>query len=160
MTLEVIIFFYCHKKLLIYFDNYLVEDDDKEVSMGAGEDRNVHGYGGGVGLVQPHAKVTFTAQQQQDKHACDKLKYTVFIFQHRCALYVQNRVHRVATAAFWRTFHHEGKISPGWWGCGVHAHPLSLHLPSPVKLQCTVQLSGQTPKSIKRKNGKYCTSSL
>ncbi len=36
--------------LLIDFDNYLVEDDDKEVSMGAGEDRNVHGYGGGVGL--------------------------------------------------------------------------------------------------------------
>jgi hypothetical protein len=28
-------------------------------------------------------------------------------------------------------------------GGGVHAHPLSLHLPSPVKLQCTLQLSGQ-----------------
>jgi len=26
----------------------------------------------------------------------------------------------------------------------VHAHPLSLHLPSPVKLQCTLQPSGQT----------------
>jgi hypothetical protein len=25
-----------------------------------------------------------------------------------------HKVHRVATAAFWRTFHHEGKISPGW----------------------------------------------
>jgi hypothetical protein len=25
-------------------------------------------------------------------------------------------------------------------GGGVHAHPLSLHLPSPVKLQCTLQL--------------------
>jgi hypothetical protein len=25
-----------------------------------------------------------------------------------------HRVHRVATAAFWRTFSHEGKISPGW----------------------------------------------
>ncbi len=54
-----------------------------------------------------------------------------------------HRVHRVATAAFWRTFSDEGKISPGWWGWGVHAHPLSLHLPSPVKLQCTLQLSGQ-----------------
>ncbi len=52
-----------------------------------------------------------------------------------------HRVHRVATAAFWRAFHYEGKISPGWWGWGVHAHPLSLHLPSPVKLQCTLQLS-------------------
>jgi hypothetical protein len=27
---------------------------------------------------------------------------------------------RVATAAFWRTFHHDGKISPGWWGGGVY----------------------------------------
>ncbi len=54
-----------------------MEDDDKEVSMGAGKDRNVHGYGGGVGLVQPHAKVPLTAQQQQDKHACDKLKHTM-----------------------------------------------------------------------------------
>ncbi len=25
-----------------------------------------------------------------------------------------HRVHRVATSAFWRTFSHEGKISPGW----------------------------------------------
>ncbi len=54
------------------------------------------------------------------------------------------RVHRVATAAFWCTFSDEGKISPGWWGWGVHAHPLSSHLPSPVKLQCTLQLSGHT----------------
>ncbi len=49
------------------------------------------------------------------------------------AQFGNHRVHRVATPAFWRTFHHEGKISPGWWGWGVHAHPLSLHLPSPVK---------------------------
>jgi hypothetical protein len=34
-----------------------------------------------------------------------------------------HRAHRVATAAFWRTLHHDGKISPGWWGWGVHAHP-------------------------------------
>jgi hypothetical protein len=78
MTLEVIIVFYTARQLRIDFENYLVEDDDKEVSMGAGEDRNVHGYGGGVGLVQPHAKVPLTAQQQQDKHACDKLKHTMF----------------------------------------------------------------------------------
>ncbi len=57
---------------------------------------------------------------------------------------VYHRVHRVVTAAFWRTFHHEGKIRPGWRGWGVHAHPLSLNLPSPVKLQCTLKLSGQT----------------
>jgi hypothetical protein len=35
-----------------------------------------------------------------------------------CANYLYHRVYRVATAALWRTFHHEGKISPGWcvWG--------------------------------------------
>ncbi len=31
-------------------------------------------------------------------------------------------VHRVVTAAVWRTFHHEGKISQYWWGWGVHTH--------------------------------------
>ncbi len=49
--------------------------------------------------------------------------------------------HRLATATFWRTFHHDGKISPGWWGWGVHAHPLSLYLPSRPKLQYTVRSS-------------------
>ncbi len=43
-------------------------------------------------------------------------------------LSVTHRVHRVATAAFWRTFIYEGKIRPAWGGWGVHAHPLSLHL--------------------------------
>ncbi len=28
----------------------------------------------------------------------------------------------------------DGKISPGWWGWGVHAHSLSLYLPSRTKL--------------------------
>ena len=27
---------------------------------------------------------------------------------------IKHRVHRVVTAAFWRTFGHEAKISPGW----------------------------------------------
>jgi len=36
------------------------------------------------------------------------------------------------------------KLALAGGGWGVHAHPLSLHLPSPVKLQCTLQLSGQT----------------
>ncbi len=30
---------------------------------------------------------------------------------------------RVATAALWRTFHHDGKISPGWCGW-MSARPL------------------------------------
>ncbi len=33
-------------------------------------------------------------------------------------LFNAQSTYRVATAAFWRTFHHDGKISPGWWGCG------------------------------------------
>ncbi len=33
-------------------------------------------------------------------------------------------VHKVATAAFWRTFSHEGKISPGWGGGGACPPPL------------------------------------
>jgi hypothetical protein len=40
------------------------------------------------------------------------------IIQHiHCSKFaggLYRRVHRVVTAAFWRTFHHEGKISPGW----------------------------------------------
>jgi hypothetical protein len=46
--------------------------------------------------------------------------------------------HRVATAAFWSTFHHDGKISPGCGGGGGARPP-----PSRIKLQCTLQLSGQ-----------------
>ncbi len=54
--------------------------------------------------------------------------------------------HRVAMATFWRTFHHDGKISQpgeGWEGGARHGHPLSLHLPSRTKLQCTLLLRGQ-----------------
>ncbi len=46
-------------------------------------------------------------------------------------------------AAFWRTFHQYGKISPGWWGRVVHAHLISLYLPSRTKLLCMLQLRGQ-----------------
>ncbi len=62
---------------------------------------------------------------------------------HLCPLWSNNifgnfpqnhRVHGVATATFWRTFHHDGNISPVWWGGGgVHAHPLLLYLPSRTK---------------------------
>ena len=41
---------------------------------------------------------------------------------------------RLAMATFWRTFHHDGKISPAWCGWGVHTHPLSLYLPLRTKL--------------------------
>ncbi len=52
---------------------------------------------------------------------------------------------------FWRTFHHDGKISPGWWregGRGAWPHPFTLqYLPSRTKLVCTLQLkSRHTPR--------------
>ncbi len=54
---------------------------------------------------------------------------------------------RVAVATFWRTFHHDGKISPAWWGGGGARPPhISLCLPSQAKLWCsvgTLQLRGQ-----------------
>ncbi len=31
-------------------------------------------------------------------------------------LFTAQSTHRVATGAFWRTFHHDGKICPAWWG--------------------------------------------
>jgi hypothetical protein len=67
--------------------------------------------------------------------------FVLSTFKGPCGTGAQS-THREATAAFWRIFHHDGKISPAWWGWGVHAHPLSLYLPSRTKLQCTLQLSG------------------
>ncbi len=76
--------------------------------------------------------------------------YLLF-FVHHAPFYVHNlsfmwcprNTHREASAAFWRIFYHDGKISPAWWGWGVYAHPLSLYLPSRTKLQCTLNLTGQ-----------------
>ncbi len=58
--------------------------------------------------------------------------------------------HRVAVVTFCRTFHIDGKIGPASWrvkgeGWRVHALLLSLYLPSPTKLWCTLQLRGQIP---------------
>jgi hypothetical protein len=43
-------------------------------------------------------------------------------------LFIPQSSHRVAMVTFWRTFHHDGKISPDWRGREVHALPLSLYL--------------------------------
>jgi hypothetical protein len=43
---------------------------------------------------------------------------------------------RVATATFWPTCHHNGKISPGWWGWGCT--PTSFTVPSHTKLRLQV----------------------
>jgi hypothetical protein len=63
----------------------------------------------------------------------------------RQAIHPQS-THRVTMAAFWRTFHHDGKISPGLWGVGCTPPPFT-HLPSRKKLQCTLRLRGQIHSS-------------
>ncbi len=37
-----------------------------------------------------------------------------------------HRVNRVAITTFWRTYHREGKISPGWWGWGCSPFTFTL----------------------------------
>ncbi len=61
--------------------------------------------------------------------------HTVYCIVEACINHVvhsfgicKHKVHRMAKAIFWRTFHHAGKISPGWVGDARHAHPLSLYL--------------------------------
>ncbi len=68
-------------------------------------------------------------------HVWDLIQYL-----HRVNFTGPQSTHRVAKAAFWLTLHHDGKINSGWWGWGVHAHPLSLYLPSRTKFQCTSTL--------------------
>ncbi len=57
---------------------------------------------------------------------------------------------RAAMAPVWRTFHHDGKISPAWWGWGVHAHALSftISIPSRTKLWCTLKRKGRRKSNI------------
>jgi hypothetical protein len=53
--------------------------------------------------------------------------------------------HRVHTE--WQcplpTFHHDGKISPGWCGWGVYVYTLSIYQQSRTKLWCMPQLRGK-----------------
>jgi hypothetical protein len=41
----------------------------------------------------------------------------------RLPQFLPQSTHRVATAAFWRTFHHDGKIAQAGGGVHAHAHP-------------------------------------
>ncbi len=65
--------------------------------------------------------------------------YSSWIMERGCV----HRVHIVAMSTFWRTFHHDGKISPAWWGWGG-ARPPSL-TPSTItsKVVVYIQLRGQ-----------------
>jgi len=55
---------------------------------------------------------------------------------------LNHRVHRVAMSTCWRTFQHDGKISPAWWGWGYTPTPFHLYVPSRTKVWCTLQLRG------------------
>ena len=44
-----------------------MEHNDEKVSVGAAEDRDVHGDGGRVRLVEPHPEVPLPAQQEEDE---------------------------------------------------------------------------------------------
>ncbi len=46
-----------------------------------------------------------------------------YLFLVVSVLLKSQSTHRVAIADFWRTSHHNGKISPGWLGWGPCAHP-------------------------------------
>ncbi len=48
--------------------------------------------------------------------------------------------HRVAMVTFWRTFHHDEKISPAWWGCT----PTSFHCIYHHVQSCSVRSSWET----------------
>jgi hypothetical protein len=65
--------------------------------------------------------------------------------QHASSMSSTHRVHteQQGPLSAWRTFHHDGKISPSWWWWGAHAHPFSLYLPSRTELWFTLQLRGQ-----------------
>ncbi len=45
---------------------------------------------------------------------------------------------RMAMATLLHTFHHDGQISPDWWGWEVHAHPLSLYCIYHQLQKCTL----------------------
>ncbi len=65
--------------------------------------------------------------------------------QNKLALVWAQSTHRVATAAFWSTFHHDGKIIPGWWGVGgARPRPFTIFtITYKVAVYGTLQLSGQ-----------------
>ncbi len=65
---------------------------------------------------------------QQINRPCLLTRKCLFLFSVTSLLSENHRVHRVATATFWRAFNHEGKIIPGWWWWGVHSLTHSLYL--------------------------------
>jgi len=74
-----------------------------------------------------------------DRYTVTRIYHLIYSSVLRTTEYIEWQIngHFLAYIPSW------WKISPGWWGWLVHAHPLSLYLPSRTKLQCTLQLRGQ-----------------
>jgi hypothetical protein len=76
-----------------------------------------------------YVELSFTPNSRQSVRCETCLFYTQSL--HRCcslSLYRSDKekqnpqsTHRVAMATVWRIFYQDRKISPGWWGCVVHA---------------------------------------
>ncbi len=65
----------------------------------------------------------FTSRIPLFDPSCTVLKTSKSTLIHR-----REGTKRLAMSTFWRTFHHDSKLSPAWSGCGIHALPLSLYL--------------------------------
>ncbi len=75
-------------------------------------------------LGQPKKKIYVELNEILADNAWTKAKVRDnFYLYVRTWVRVNHRVHRVAMTTFWRTFHHIGKISPGWWGWGGSRPP-------------------------------------
>jgi hypothetical protein len=51
---------------------------------------------------------------------------TTKLVSHPISMEKPQSTHKVAMAEIWRTFHHDGKICPGWWG-GRRCTPTPFH---------------------------------
>jgi hypothetical protein len=85
---------------------------------------------------------------------------TLLIPLQRC----NHRVHRVATATFWSTFHHDGKISPGWrWECTptpfryTYPHVQSCGVPPQICWAKTVFLKEPWNRFLGIKSASLCS---
>jgi hypothetical protein len=71
----------------------------------------------GLYLVQFSLRSMCEFEYMQSGIECSNILYDTLNF----------RAHRLATVTFLRTFHHDRKISPGWWGGGGRCMPTPFH---------------------------------
>lgn len=58
---------------------YLMENNDKQVSMGASENGNVNWHCCCVGLVQPYTKIPFATQQEKNEDSDVNESHTTLV---------------------------------------------------------------------------------